>query len=254
MHAVANVQDTSLSPLESKTVLMGVPSNLHLVPFQNSLTACSMASLSKNEPTAMQKALAVHHTRFRLAGVLPCADAIVCSAQDVPFQRSAKPSPVAVHWVITKHETPLSSLTALPPGPFGVDWMVQALPFHTSASVAKLGPVLELPTASHTVVFGQVTPLSWLLVWPLALGVDWMVQLLPFHASARVWVAEPLLDCPTASHTDADLQKTPLSWLLVAPPGLGVDWTLQLLPFHISARVCVVPPLLNWPTASHTDP
>jgi hypothetical protein len=46
---------------------------------------------------------------------------------------------------------------------------------------------------------------------------------------------------PTATQTEADVQSTALSVLLGAPWGLGVDSTLQLVPFHRSARVTVRP-------------
>ena len=80
-----------------------------------------------------------------------------------------------------------------------------------------------------------------------------MVQEPPFQASVRVFVAAPLVNCPTASHDDADLHETSLSWLAVAPLGLGVLWTDQVPPFQTLARVSMVPPLLKLPTASHAD-
>jgi hypothetical protein len=128
--------------------------------------------------------------------------------------------------------------------------MAQLLPFHTSARVAKLGLVNELPTASQELADVHETPASWLLAAPLTLAVDWMDQLLPFHTSASVVVVEPVVDSPTASQALADVQETPLSELLVAPLGLGVDWMDQLLPFHTSASVCVVELGVAWPTAS----
>ena len=80
-----------------------------------------------------------------------------------------------------------------------------------------------------------------------------MVQELPFQLSARVCVAPPLVNCPTASHDDAVLHETSLSWLAVAPAGFGVLWMDQVPPFHTSATVSMVPPLLKLPTASHDD-
>ena len=81
----------------------------------------------------------------------------------------------------------------------------------------------ELPTASQSVAEGQETPLSTLWAAPLTFGVDWTAQFDPFQPSARVCVTPPLTNWPTASHDDAVLQETSLSWLLVAPEGLGVD-------------------------------
>ena len=77
-----------------------------------------------------------------------------------------------------------------------------------------------------------------------------MLQLVPFHRSARVLaLGVKALEPPTAVHADADVHDTPLS---VAPPwdGLGVGWMLQRVPFHRSARV--VPSALP-PTAVHAD-
>jgi hypothetical protein len=62
--------------------------------------------------------------------------------------------------------------------------------------------------------------------------------------------ALPLVNWPAVSHEDADRQATALNWLSAAPEGLGVDWMLQVLPFHTSARISVTPPLLDEPTAS----
>ena len=56
--------------------------------------------------------------------------------------------------------------------------------------------------------------------------------------------AEPVTESPTAVQAVADAQETWLSTLVVAPAGLGVAWTDQLLPFQRSARVTVAVPLL----------
>ena len=67
---------------------------------------------------------------------------------------------------------------------------------------------------------------------PAGLGVGWMLQLVPFHRSARL----PALEFPAAVHADADVQATPFS----SPPplaGLGVAWMVHLAPFHLSAKV-----------------
>src|SRR6516165_7446461 len=67
---------------------------------------------------------------------------------------------------------------------------------------------------------------------PAGLGVVWMLQLEPFHRSARL----PVLEFPAAVHADADVQATPFS----SPPpwgGLGVPWMRHRVPFHRSARV-----------------
>jgi hypothetical protein len=67
---------------------------------------------------------------------------------------------------------------------------------------------------------------------PAGLGVGWMLQVVPFHRSARF----PALEFPTAVHADGEVQATPLR---NPPPGggLAVAWMLQLVPSHRSASV-----------------
>jgi len=80
---------------------------------------------------------------------------------------------------------------------------------------------------------------------PAGVGVGWMLQLVPFHPSARV----PAFDAPTAVQPEDVGQAT----LARKPPpcaGLGVGWMLQRVPFHRSARV--VPSALP-PTAVHAE-
>src|SRR5260370_23886834 len=157
----------------------------------------------------MHRELAVQDAPLRSAAVLPCGEAIVCSAQPVPFHRSASPLPVAVHPPAEVQETASSWLTE--EAVFGVDWTAQLDPFQTSASVAELGPVEESPTASHTDAEGQDTPLSTLFAALPTLGVDWMVQLGPPQPSPSGCVAPPLVNFPTASQASSCCHDTPLS-------------------------------------------
>jgi len=76
---------------------------------------------------------------------------------------------------------------------------------------------------------------------PVGLGVVWIFQDVPFHASANV----PLRSLPTAVHAVADVHDTPDS--TENPGGLGVAWIFQDVPFHASANV----PLGPLPTAMH---
>jgi len=74
------------------------------------------------------------------------------------------------------------------------------------------------------------------------LGVGWMDHLVPSQRSARVMpVPERANELPTATQAEADGQSTAFSMLLGAPTGFGVDSALQLVPFHRSARVTVLP-------------
>src|SRR5215472_3172751 len=76
-----------------------------------------------------------------------------------------------------------------------------------------------------------------------------MLQLVPFHPSARV----PALETPTAVHAAADVHAT----LARKPPpcaGLGVGWMVQRVPSHRSARVLAVGvKALEPPTAVQAD-
>jgi len=76
-----------------------------------------------------------------------------------------------------------------------------------------------------------------------------MLQLAPFHPSARV----PALEAPAAVHADAEAQDT----LARKPPpfgGLGVARMVHLVPSHRSARVLALGvKALEPPTAVHDD-
>ena len=75
-----------------------------------------------------------------------------------------------------------------------------------------------------------------------------MDQAVPFQPSARV-LLEPGNaaafgeNCPTAMHPTGEAHATPTSAELVEPAGLGIDWTAQLVPFHLSARGDVTLPV-----------
>ena len=111
--------------------------------------------------------------------------------------------------------------------------MDQVPPFHTSASVFVVAPVVDWPTAWHAVAEVQETPLSSLLDAPPGLGVAWMDQLPPAHTSASVSTVAPLVNSPTASHTVADGHEMPLS---CPAPGSGMVTTVHVLPLRVSAR------------------
>jgi hypothetical protein len=69
-----------------------------------------------------------------------------------------------------------------------VVWIVHVVPFQTSAKVRlALNDVLKyVPTAVQALPERQTTPVRKLSKEPLGLGVDWVFQLLPFQASAKV--------------------------------------------------------------------
>jgi hypothetical protein len=95
----------------------------------------------------------------------------------------------------------------------------------------------------------QDTAIRKLCTAPAGLGVGWMVQVVPFHRSARVL---PLAVPPTAVQAEREAHDT----LFSAPPpaGVGVGWIRQVVPFHRSARVAMVRDLLVVaPTATHAE-
>jgi hypothetical protein len=65
---------------------------------------------------------------------------------------------------------------------------------------------------------------------PGGLGVDWIVQVLPFQYSAKVRRPE----LPTAMQLAAEAHETPSSPLPVVL--LGVDWMAHVLPFQCTAK------------------
>ena len=63
--------------------------------------------------------------------------------------------------------------------------MVQAVPFHISASVADFPRVLPVcPTASQAVADGHDTPFKKEKIAPVGFGAGWMLQEVPFQPAA----------------------------------------------------------------------
>src|SRR5215510_813147 len=81
---------------------------------------------------------------------------------------------------------------------------------------------------------------------PAGLGVGLMLQLVPFHRSARLPASEP----PTAVQPEDDVHATPDR---NAPAGLGVGWIFHDLPFHLSASTLRGVPCGDAPTAVQAD-
>jgi hypothetical protein len=131
--------------------------------------------------------------------------------------------------------------------------MVHLFPFHCSAK-DRTGPdwdeVVEYaPAAMQAEGDVQDTASRKACTDPAGLGVGWMVQVVPFHRSARVL---PLAVPPTAVQAEREVHDT----LISAPPpaGVGVGWIRQVVPFHRSARVTMARDLLVVPpTATHAE-
>src|SRR5215471_6826447 len=195
---------------------------------------------------------AVHDTPSSRAFRPPAGVGVLCIFQEVPFHFSAHvlvlSEPTASHAVEPVHDTP-SSRAFRPPAGVGVLCIFQEVPFHFSAHVL----VLSEPTASHAVEDVHDTTLSWLVVEPDGCGVLLSVHFVPFQCAANgVWFPEPTVKNPTVMHALVDGHDTLIRKLCTAPAGLGVDWTVQFVPFQRSASVFSEPPLATSPTAVHT--
>jgi hypothetical protein len=198
-------------------------------------------------PTAMQAERDTQDAAFRILGAAPGGLGVRWMLQVLPSHRSASVAgdgwltklaplgvekPTAVHPVAEVQATPISWPIA-PPGRRGVGWIAQLVPFHRSATGwAAPEELKKAPAAMQADADAQATVFRKVNCAPAGLGVGWMLQLVPFHRSARV----PVLEDPAAVHADADVQATPFS---PPPPwgGLGVAWIDHRLPFHRSARV-----------------
>src|SRR5260370_862726 len=143
-------------------------------------------------------------------------------------------SPTAVQ-AVAPHATPLKKLP-WPAESTGVGWMVQLLPFHRSAKVVvpEFDVAFRFPAAVQAA--GVVQDTAARKPPGGGLGVGWMVQLVPFHRSARVPVGLPKLSVrpPTAVQATANVQDTAAR--KPPPAGLGVCWMRQFVPSHRSAR------------------
>jgi hypothetical protein len=120
---------------------------------------------------------------------------------------------------------------SVPFGTFGLGWIDQRVPFHSSTSgiVPELEP--ELPTAKQTFGSGHETPFSELKVVPGGLGVGTICQLAPSQRSASGppvgGVEMKIAGTPTAMHELADEQSTAFSVVNEAPSTFGVGVTVQ---------------------------
>src|SRR5258708_3726697 len=110
------------------------------------------------------------------------------------------------------------------------------------------------PTAVQAVA-SHATPMKKLPSPTASLGVGWMVQVVPFHRSARVVVPELEVPFrfPAAVQAAGAVQDTAAR----TPPGggLGVRWMAHFRPFHRSASVPAGLPALSGraPTAGQKE-
>lgn len=126
---------------------------LHASPFH-----CSASVPRLEAPTAMHAVEDVHDTPEKKLNCAPDGFGVGCTAQEVPFQRSASVTPVpelsvklptAVQMEADEHDTAFKNVFC-DPGGSGIDWVRHVVPSHPSANAWD---VLELsmkaPTAMH---------------------------------------------------------------------------------------------------------
>ena len=141
----AELHDTPSRTLPVVVAELGVVSTAHAVPFQASASE-KRSELPSELPAAVQATAELHDTLASLLATAPAGLGVDCSFQMVPFHLSArvtsepeallKDDPTAVQAVAVLHDTPASFVTIAPAG-LGVACTVQAVPFHTSASVTS---------------------------------------------------------------------------------------------------------------------
>jgi hypothetical protein len=138
--------------------------------------------------------------------------------------------------------TALSSDVLAPLGEAGVV-AAHFVPFQCWPSANRL---LPMPTARQDDEPGQASPMSSPL---LVLGVLTTDHFEPFHFSVSDPLSELGNQYPTAQHSLAEPQATPLSTSGLAVLGLGLDTIDHLEPFHRSIRVAKLDVPLEEPAA-----
>lgn len=161
---------------------------------------------------------------------------------------AAVQSPTAVQVRAAEHDTPSRLLPVAPVG-FGTGCSCQLVPSQRSAS-ANDPPLVDWnPTAVQALALGHDTARK---AVPVGFGVVCTLQFRPFQRSTS-GTNTSALDrySPIAVQARPDEHDTPMNEASVAPVGLGVVCTCQLLPFHRSASATLLPlPLAPlYPTA-----
>src|SRR5215468_4252879 len=245
---------TPLKKLPSPAESTGVGWMVQAVPFHRSArVVVPEFGVAFRFPAAVQAAGVVQDTAARTP---PGGGLGVCwMLQFVPFHRSASVptglpalsvrAPTAVQNEGGVQDTPAKKLPGAPEGA-GTGWICHRVPSHRSATSPVGKPELskDVPTAMQNMLAAHETPNRAVPGAPAGLGVGWMVQVVPFHRSARVPVGLPKLSvrAPTAVQATADVQDTAAR--KPPPAGLGVCWMGHFAPSHRSTSVWKVPELL----------
>ena len=174
------------------------------VPSQRSVSAVLSPVVPVPNPAAVQARADAHDNPIRpLLTDAPAGLGVAWPRQLLPPQAAAvvlarwlavSKLPAAVQAVAALQDTAASPVPADRPG-FGTAWIRQFVPFHRSASdtVMLVPPeaprpravlIVVAPTAVHAAAAEHDTARNSLPVDPAGLGVAWMRQRVPFHASA----------------------------------------------------------------------
>src|SRR5215470_14068002 len=228
----------------------------HLPPLHRSARVSGPEPV-RLSPNAVQTVRAGQETPARVMFWLPLGLGVAWACQVWPFHRSASVLarvwfPTAVHAEAAVQATPLRPAL----GPCGAGLKVGTIrhlrPSHRSASVPSDWPVAglnSLPTAMQDDRDVHATPFRSLTPRPGGLAVGWMLQVWPFHRSARVASPGPVVSArrpPTAVHADGEVHDTE-SRNHPPPGGSGVGRMRQVWPFHCSASVLVAGPENGFP-------
>src|SRR5437588_169713 len=144
------VHDTPFRALDLAPVGLGVLWIVQRVPFQRSASVTRTPALLWYCPVAVQAVLVVHDTPFEALAFALAGLGVLLVPQLVRFQAAATvsstpsrlPQNAALAMsVLVVHDTPFRALDLAPVG-LGVLWIVQLLPFQTSASVTTVPALL----------------------------------------------------------------------------------------------------------------
>jgi hypothetical protein len=222
----------------------------------------SEVPLLVKEPAATHSQLVTHDTPTACDCTKSVLEGVVAADQVVPFQDMAvgpnpftgvNAKPTAEQVVGLKQSTPSTKLASLAEE-LGVATIVQAVPFHVSASDWDVPDAFVSPTAWQNTAPAHDTALN-SAESPLGrvpFGLVTMVHAVPFHISVSVTVEVPEAAVPTAMQNEPPLQETPKKSLSPEPAGLGLVTMFQAVPFHCSMRVEVVAPATDEPTATQS--
>jgi hypothetical protein len=147
------------------------------------------------------------------------------------------------------HDTPYRMFLLELPG-FGIERIVQLVPFHRWTNVRQLFSEMYVPTAMQLVALTQETPLRIDEVAPGGFGLGTIDQLPPFQRSIKVLVVVLVEDEPTAKQLVVLAQDTPFNVAtMFAGSMTGLGWVDHAVPFQRSKSGLIAAPPKTSPTA-----